>query len=296
MIDNIKVTVITSLFKCEKYLHGYFNAVEKIINKNECEFLLLHNAPTENELKIINSNIRNKEYFVHKIIETREGLYSTWNRGIKLAKGKYCAIWNVDDIRFENSLSLQSRNLDDDEDCALVIGNINCSNKYGEIGLKLENTFNKTHLAKEVLRSCIITCFPMWRKSIHDTIGYFDEQFNCVSDFDFQIRVARRFKIKYIDDVLGVYLVNVQGKISNDKDHPVENNCVYLRYGIYDKLILHKIPKTFKKFNKNIIVNFKIKKEFNDNLAFGLLTRILGIFIALLKSPLHLSRDLYHSV
>ena len=175
MINNIKVTVITSLFKCERYLQGYFEAVEKIINKNECEFLLLHNAPTENELKIINSNIRNRKYFVHIVVEKREGLYSTWNRGIRMAKGKYCAIWNVDDIRFANSLVLQADILDKNSQCGLVVGDIIGTDHYGTEGYRYYSNKHKISKRNEIFKSCIITCFPMWRKSIHDDIGLFDE-------------------------------------------------------------------------------------------------------------------------
>ena len=61
MSKKTKVTIIKSLYNCQKYLSGYFEAVEGIVNKEDCEFLLLHNAPTKDELEslqLINHGFR----------------------------------------------------------------------------------------------------------------------------------------------------------------------------------------------------------------------------------------------
>jgi len=294
MINNIKVTVITSLFKCERYLQGYFEAVEKIINKNECEFLLLHNAPTENELKIINSNIRNRKYFVHIVVEKREGLYSTWNRGIRMAKGKYCAIWNVDDIRFANSLVLQADILDKNSQCGLVVGDIIGTDHYGTEGYRYYSNKHKISKRNEIFKSCIITCFPMWRKSIHDDIGLFDEQFTCAGDFDLQIRIANNYEIEYIEKSLGIYLENVESKISFNKLHEIENNLIYLRYGAYEKVILYKITSTLCQYSKDYIFNDGAKLRNTFQKPFTRFHSIKGIFISLIKTPYYLLTDIYH--
>src|ERR1700712_2568147 len=94
-----RITVITSLFNCRQYLAGYFAAVKKIENHEEIEVLLIHNAPSEEELNIISNFLPSLPFMKHIIIEQREGLYATWNRGIRMAKGKFITTWNVDDIR-----------------------------------------------------------------------------------------------------------------------------------------------------------------------------------------------------
>ncbi|HZL08487.1 MAG TPA: glycosyltransferase [Prolixibacteraceae bacterium] len=256
-----KITVITSLYNCTKYLAGYFEAVEKIVNKEECEFLLLHNAPNKSEIEIISKNIEGKLWFRHIIIEDREGLYSTWNRAISIAVGKYCAVWNVDDVRFPNSLNLQAEVLDNNEKCGLVTGHINGTDVYGEMGSKFYKHDRMVKHPEESYRSCLVGCFPMWRKSIHKTIGYFDEQFKCVSDFDFQIRVALQYEFYCVDHSLGIYLENDPNKISSNEVQTLENNIIYLRYKIWDKLILTTFSSTKKQFKKNTIINFG--KELN---------------------------------
>ena len=42
--ENIKITVLTSLYNCINYLPTFLEYVAKIDNKDEIEVLLLHNA------------------------------------------------------------------------------------------------------------------------------------------------------------------------------------------------------------------------------------------------------------
>jgi glycosyltransferase involved in cell wall biosynthesis len=290
----IKISVITSLYNCSKYLPGYFEAVEKIPNKEECEFLLLHNAPQTDEIEIINRNIEGKAWFRYIVIKQQEGLYVTWNRGVSMSKGEYCAVWNVDDIRFPDSLYLQAKILDENKKCGLVTGYVNGTDVYGELG----NRFYKHDIMikdpLEVFRSCLVGCFPMWRKSVHETIGYFDEQFICVSDFDFQIRVAMHFEFRCVPQSLGTYLENDPNKISSNRAQGIENNLIYIRYGAYENIILHKMPASLKRYNKNALINFGKTYDLKNEMPFNFRHRIEGVGIAILRWPIHIARDIYH--
>ena len=54
---NPKVTVLTSLYNCKNYLNNFFDHVAKIERSENIEILLLHNAPTKEEIEIINPYI-----------------------------------------------------------------------------------------------------------------------------------------------------------------------------------------------------------------------------------------------
>lgn len=292
----IKISIITSLFNCEKYLVGYFAAVEQIENKEECEFLLLHNAPKNNELNIIKSQIEGKPWFRHILITEQEGLYATWNRAVKLSKGIYCAVWNVDDIRYSDSLYQQAAELDKDPSYGLVTGYLNGTNIYGESGNIFYKHDSMDREPLEVYRSCLVGCFPMWRRSVHEQIGFFDEQFKCVSDFDFQIRVALHYKIRRVNKSLGVYLENDPNKISSNGLQKAENNLIYLRYGVYEKVMFHLVVSSLKKYKKNTILNYGQVKDITVEIPFTYSYRIKGLIYSFFAAPLHIARDIYHSI
>ncbi|MFW9928432.1 MAG: glycosyltransferase [Candidatus Thorarchaeota archaeon] len=255
----MKITVITSLYDCEKYLNGYFQSVEEIVNKDECEFLLLHNKPTKRELEIVNLNIQGRPWYHHIIIEEREGLYTTWNRAIHLARGEYCAIWNVDDIRSPDSLLLQKEALENYPESVISFGDIWGTEKYG----KQKDIFyfhpTMEEEKEEYFKRHIIGCFPMWRKTIHSQIGYFDEQFKLVADFEFQIRVAIKYSIKKIYQPTGYYLILAKEKLSSDTKLQIkESNIVHLRYGNFDKINLLYLYASLRNFS---VFNIRNKNE-----------------------------------
>ncbi len=239
MKDKIKITVITSLYNCIKYLNGYFDAVEQILNKDEVEFLLLHNAPTKEEYDLINKRIQNKPYYRYILVEHLEGLYSTWNRGIALSYGKYLAIWNVDDIRTPDSLMMQAETLDCNLLAAITYGNYILMQDYGRKSGTLVNEMDCDFKENEPKVSHIIGCFPMWRKDIHNSIGYFDEQFKLVSDYEFQIRTALNFPLVKTNSMLGYFLEGSPQRLSkNTVLQNEERTAVELRYGVFFKLNL----------------------------------------------------------
>lgn len=232
---GVKISVLVSLFRCEAYLEQFFTYVEKLEGKNCTEVLLLHNAPTEGETSIVERWLPRLPFVRHIVIPEREGLYATWNRGIRLAKGEYISNWNVDDIRFPDSFLNEARTLDEHPDVDLTYGDFFFMYEYPHPTSRMQVYKEFEPFRKDFFREHQIGCFPMWRKSIHRKIGYFDEQFRLVGDFDFQIRAARCCRLKKTPSCLGAYLDEVSDKLSSNRIvQDVERHSLYLRYGAYD--------------------------------------------------------------
>src|SRR5436190_2118038 len=103
-----RISVITSLYRCQQYLKAYLEAAALIDHPEDVEILLLHNEPLPEELQIIESLQHSvKVSLRHIIVSEREGLYATWNRGLREVRGEFIAIWNVDDVRTPFSLDSQ---------------------------------------------------------------------------------------------------------------------------------------------------------------------------------------------
>ncbi len=294
----MKITVITSLYHCLSYIDAYLTALTKIENLQVVEILLLHNAPVEEEIAIIRKYQESLPNIRHIIIPERESLYITWNRGIELAKGEYIAIWNVDDIRYPDSLLKQAEALDSSPEAAMAYGDFIETSEYGAAkGIFREHPQYHTH-SNEFLRSHMVGCFPMWRKAIHKKIGYFDEQFRIAADFDFQIRVARTFSFVKSTGILGEYLAANTGdnlKISSSQKLNIERTAIEIRYGQFDKIdLLFAIP---------AILNFDIKytlqggnrleiSSFFPQYTSFLLNKAPLIVIGICKLPIHAARFL----
>ncbi|MDF2188455.1 glycosyltransferase [Paraflavitalea sp. CAU 1676] len=240
-MNSIKISIITSLYRCSEFLEQYLFHVSRITNLAECEVILVHNDPTTEELAILDNCVDKPIHLVHLRVP-REGLYTSWNRAIQVARGKYLAIWNVDDIRTPDSLAAQ-RDALDNSDGVMCYGDFFGTRRYGIFPDKLYQYQPYAQSRKEALKRHIIGCFPMWRKDLHDTVGYFDEQFRLVSDYEFQLRVASGYPLVKADALLGYYLEYVGHKLSsNRKLQQKERTAVELRYRQYDRLLIHVLP------------------------------------------------------
>jgi GT2 family glycosyltransferase len=300
MNSNIKITVITSLYNCINYLDGYFNSLSKLSNTNNIEVLLLHNLPSNKELSIINQRLPSYPFVKHIIIPRREGLYTTWNRGIMLANGEYLCIWNVDDIRTPDSIIDQAETLDKNPDAELTYGDFYYMFKYPIPSNVLVRNKDFLMDRRAFFRSHQIGCFPMWRKRIHSKIGYFDEQFKLVGDFDFQIRVARKCCIIKTDKVLGYYLEFVPEKLSsNIWLQCIERNTIYIRYGMFDLfnwLTLIPIIRTYKInhiYYKSKI--FPLSENFPSHFTF-IMKRIILLILSIFRQPRYILAYIKHNV
>ena len=283
-MHNITVSIITSLYRCEKFLPDYLLNISQLSGPESCEFILIHNDPTDREMELIN-NFKNGTIKIVHYAVPREGLYSSWNRAIKLARGKYITVWNVDDTRFPDSISMQAKALDENPRAAIAYGDIYGSTEYGKIGDKFYSFPEWEEKKEEFYRSYLMSCFQMWRKSIHKIIGYYDEQFRCVGDLDFQIRAAMHFPFVKVSRPLGVYLEDQPHKISGNGWQVLENNIVYLRYGVFEKIQFHLLPKSNSKYRKDRFLFFGKWRINGEKSPFSRLYHIKGILIGTVRMP-----------
>ena len=291
----MKISVITSLYKCKKYLPDYLKYLSLVNNLNECEFILIHNMPAKDELNLINKfKFNHPEININYIkLDFVETLYASWNRGIKKSNGKYIAIWNVDDIRMPDSLKNQAQKLDENLKAKICYGDMYGMEKYGVLEGKIFYHPAYPEKKNDFLRSHYLGCFPMWRREIHDVIGYFDEQYRLVGDYEFQIRAARNFDFVKTNKILGYYLINEKNKLSSDfRLQNAERTSVEIRYGVYDKINLlyffHAIKnyKIYKCLYNGEYQN--INKYFHNHLTYVVLRIpfIIGAFVRLPRNIL----------
>lgn len=249
--DKISISVLTSLYRCEKHLKNYFSHVLEIVNLQEVEFIFIHNDPTEEEKSIIFNALQNNEQINYQYIEVpREGLYRSWNRGINVAQGEFVAVWNVDDVRYPESLKTQAKGFKKNHEIGFVYGNRNKS--YLGIDVKPE-----LKVAQDISSSWNIKfqdgAFVMWRKQVLFDVGLFDEQFRIAGDADMWYRIASKYAVIKIDQTLGLFYKHDSALSSEGSNG--ESFAVGMRYGFYKPSQFKKPMKGLKSIKLTSIVN-----------------------------------------
>ena len=161
------VTVIMPVYNAEKYLE---ESIESILNQSfkDFELLVINDGSTDLSSRILDK-YKLKDQRIRIINnEGNKGLPYTRDRGLKLAKGKYIALIDADDVSYKNRLEEQVNYLDFNKEIDIVSSNFDFI-ENGEIR-KITNEERKEiifrHISLEILEKGEYTGIREMRKHI----------------------------------------------------------------------------------------------------------------------------------
>jgi hypothetical protein len=169
-------------------------------------------------------------------LDTLEPQSTCWNIAITEASAPYVCIWNIDDQRTPYSLEKQWKKLEaEPQTTVATYGYFVITNTFlGKSGKFIDHSL---YSKEEYERSMLLGPFFMFRKSVCEDIGYFDEQLRSGSDYDFAIRLAKHGDIKMVTSIDGYFLDEGRGlSTGGNQLQPIERTVVELRYGLHDKV------------------------------------------------------------
>jgi glycosyltransferase involved in cell wall biosynthesis len=193
--SKIKVSAVVSTYNSEKFFRGCLEDLvkQKLYQKGELEIIVIDSGSKQNERAIVEEFQRQYKNIVYIRTEEREGVYAAWNRGIKAARGKYITNANTDDRHRRDALEAMARVLDEKPEIGLVYPDVIITatenetfERHTPVGHYRWMDYNKELLSL----GCFIGPQPMWRKSVHDQYGFFDETFTSSGDWEFWLRIA----------------------------------------------------------------------------------------------------------
>lgn len=203
-------------YRISALVSGYYSEdfIEtRLINlkKQDCEILLVCQAGSaEHEI--------GKQYGLSPILTPDiPSIYAAWNMGIKQAQGEYLTSANTDDLFYDNALSVMVEELE-------RTGREICHSgldikKNKEITNRPDVTGDYSLLVKR----CFVGPMPVWRKSLHDRFGLFDESYHVAGDWEFWLRCVKGgAKICYIQKQLGLYLFRADSLERRDMKRHIE--------------------------------------------------------------------------
>lgn len=246
MADNQKVSTITAFYKKGKYLKTFLEDLPNQTYFSQLEVVFDHNEPAVNEIEFLN-NFQNKypNNLKHLITNPVKPLGVSWNRCIRESSGKYLAIWNIDDLRTPESIEKQAGYLAIHPDVDIVSGNFTFVPSFPSTTGRFVKNSNLPY--GELTKRMNLGPFFMFRKSLLEKAGLFDEQFRCANDFDLAMRLLYHGKAHILPDNLGYFLDEGEGASTKKGSLcPVESTVIQLRYGIYDQIDYQFIPAALK--------------------------------------------------
>jgi len=283
---NILVSAIVSTYNSELFIRGKIEDLLAQTIVESLEIIIINSGSQQNEDAIIKEYMNKYSNIKYIKTDERETIYKAWNRGIKIAQGKFITNANTDDRLKNDAYEVLSSYLIENPKVGLVYANQYISKISNE-------SFNEASKNKIIqfpdynkillLDKCIIGSQPMWRSKIHfeDNI-WFCPQFEVCGDHDFENKVAEKYKIHHLHYTLGTFYKS--STYSNKLFENAERNR-------YETQIIHKIY--VNKFLSNL--DNKQLKLLRHSFFFNLKIPFL-FYIILIRLERLILRDFYPKI
>ena len=223
--DTPLISVVMSCYNRQNYVA---QAIESILNQTytNFEFIIIDDCSTDNTYKIIKKYVKRDKRIIALRNKVNKGIVYALNRGLKLAKGKYIARMDDDDISLPQRFEKQVRYMQTNPDVAVV-------------GSKIETFPNEggdftSFGGKDLLQALIPLACPICHPSVliskdflqkHDLIYFKDYEF--AEDYHLWSQIILKGgKIVNIDEVLLKYRVNNNKISSNKTTQEIQNKLV----------------------------------------------------------------------
>jgi glycosyltransferase involved in cell wall biosynthesis len=226
----IQVSAIVSAYNAERFIRGCLEDLvrQTLYQKDRLEIVVVDSGSEQNEKAVVEEFMKSYKNIVYIRTAMREGIYAAWNRGIKAARGEYITNANTDDRHRSDALEVMAFMLNRRPDIGLVYADVLITNKENDTYEKIApvGAYRWEDFRREIL-AChtYMGPQPMWRKSLHEKYGYFNESFAVSGDWEFWLRIAEDTQFLHIPEFLGLYLAssgsiehqNMEGRSKEDR-------------------------------------------------------------------------------
>lgn len=232
-----EVSVIIPTFNRAKKI---CRAISSVIDQTYTDFEILvtddaSNDDTIERLKDFDGRIQ--------VIRHREnrGVSAARNSGIKKAKGKYIALLDSDDYWLPEKLQVQLDFLNNNPDALIC--------QVREIWIRKGKRVNpaKKHLKPSgdifipSLKLCLVSpSAVMFKRSLVDEVGMFDEEFPVCEDYDLWLRIAYKYPVYLIEQDLLIKEGGAPDQLSSSM-HGMDRFRIKAMEKIYKRGVLNEL-------------------------------------------------------
>lgn len=209
-----KISIVLPCYNGARFLS---QSLDSILRQSvqDWELIIVNDCSTDSSPQIAAQYAaRDNRIRVLHNTENRK-LPGSLNVGFDAARGQYLTWTSDDNIAKENWLETLEKYLDTHPDTDLVSANMDMideNNRTYDV-MRSGNAASVNELAYK----CNIGAAFMYRKSIADKIGKYDENMFCAEDYDYWVRIALNGRIDYIPDNIYKYRENPDSLTATQK-------------------------------------------------------------------------------
>ncbi len=243
-----KVSVITPAYNSSQYIS---KAIESVLNQTfpDLEMIIVDDGSLDRTRAVVEGYVKKHPEKIKYIYQSNQGAGAARNHGLRNAKGEYIAYLDADDIWAHEKLQKQVDYLDEHPEISLTFTNAHVV-KNGQITRTYTREEDKRQLNNDLFYNLFFRnfiCFSsvVFRRPVIDQVGFFDESLWNTQDFEWLVRVVRRYQVAYIEECLVTYLVH-ETNVSKRLDIRHQNGIAILEKN------LAQYPDMYEKMGKRL--------------------------------------------
>lgn len=236
------ISIVIGAYNCGPYLKETLNS---IISQEvtPMEIIIVDDHSQDNTFQVL-EEFSDKIHIV-RLPQNSGGPSKPRNMGLKLAQGKYIAVFDADDVMLPGKLKESVSFLQKFPDIPLVFTNFqNFRNNLEREEKFLDDHVDFYEMPKEKLKDewfkilsqdahdtlmsdvYLIPSSTVFNRRLLDEIGFFDESLSYSEDLDFYIRTARKYNFGFINKVY--HLRRIHGNNISWNFKSTKSNLNYL--------------------------------------------------------------------
>lgn len=307
-------SVVIPLYNKAPYIEKAIQSVLAQTHK-EFELIIVDDGSTDNSFEIIQKYKSDK---IHIIAQENQGVSSTRNNGVKVAKFDYIAFLDADDWWAPTFLE-NLKMLIEEFPKAGIYGSSYYKVKDGRqipANIGVDNSFNRGlinyyQVYAKTLWMPLTSISVVIPKKVYQEVGGFNPQLKLGEDFDLWVRIAQKYPVAYVNKLLAYYNqdVDMSNRAIGQKLYTPQEHMLFTDYGdmmdnihfnfLYQRLALYGLLPYYIN-NKNTVEVNRIlhlidwgKHEAKYKIYYRVVPRIvLKMYFSLLKTGIFIKRAL----
>lgn len=190
-----KISIVTPSYNQGKFIE---RTIRSVLDQNypNLEYIVIDGGSKDETVEILEKYGRKIKW----VSEKDSGQTEAINKGLRMSTGDILAYLNSDDTYELGGLKLIGKYFARYKKTMIVYGN----GRHIDENDKYINDYPSGAVSYEILKSTCPVCQPsvFWKRKLWEDIGSFDESLRFGMDYDYWIRVAKKYKFTFIGDYI----------------------------------------------------------------------------------------------
>lgn len=217
-MDQIRLsqeTGVSVVIPCYQQGHFLSEAIESVLTQTlAAQEIIVVDDGSKDDTAAVASRYAEVRY----VYQDNSGSATARNRGLSESTGKYVVFLDADDRLLSNALEIGVNSLTDYPKCAFVFGRCQYIDHDESAVCVFQPPYHEGDDYLAMLRTCPIwhPAAVMCRRSVFDIIKGFDQSLVACADYEFYLRVTRKWPVHCHNKIISEYRQHRANKTSNN--------------------------------------------------------------------------------